>query len=609
MRVALERAGVEPGDVKAVWSAKSGLTVADEAEAKAIERVLGDDVKVIAPKLKLGEPMGAGAVAVDRAGAEGLAGGRRGGEPAGAGAREQHCRSAGRTSRSSWRPMPDDQYDVAVVGAGLGGLSVAAVVARLGKRVLVVDPLDGPGGCAHAFTRNGYVFDPAVHFTVQGNKGQILDAYLEILGVGDKVEFMTLDHVYGADFPDGERLTIPASEEGFIEAHAERFPDEADGIRRFVELAFQVTRESQALSQRLSLGELGDAAKRFPALFKYRKVTVSDVLDEHLSDPKLKAMLGASWPYAGTPPSKLSFMFHTALLVSCLDGGPVYPRGGFQSLADAFAEVLSRHDGRLLLDTRVASIPVKDGRVTGVVLEDGTEIRAPIVVSNADAMQTFGELVGHEHLPDRFVRRLVRMTASPSAVVLFAATKKDLRESGLIHETFVHPDWDHDAIHDGVNAGKLGGMWLSLPTLQDPSLAPDGEDLAIFTSLMAYDIGEPWADARDRYQELMLDQVERLIPGFREQTTYVETADPTTFERYLSSHRGAIYGWENLVNQTVPKRLPQDPPLEGLYMAGHWVDPGTGSLRVIYSGMLTSLAILGFDGPPALFAALAEAGQ
>src|SRR6185503_1356622 len=197
------------------------------------------------------------------------------------------------------------------------------------------------------------------------------------------------DHLYGVKFPDGESFDIPADQEAFIETHADRFPGEADGIRQFVELAVQVTRESQALTQRLSLGELGDAAKRFPTLFQYRKSTVTDVLDECVSDPKLKSLLGASWPYTGTPPSDLSFMFHTALLVAELDGGPVYPRGGFQKLADAFVAVLDQNDGELLLNTRVASIPVTDGRATGIVLEDGTEIQAPIVVSNADATQTF----------------------------------------------------------------------------------------------------------------------------------------------------------------------------------------------------------------------------
>jgi phytoene desaturase len=499
----------------------------------------------------------------------------------------------------------DSAYDVVIIGAGLGGLSAGACMAKAGKKVLAVDRQDGPGGYAHVFRRESYIFDPAIHITVQGHEEQLLDIYLKILGVRDQVEFVPLAPLYGVDFPDG-RFLLPPGAEPYIEAHAERFPAEKEGIRKWVELCMQVTRESQELTARLSLKELQEAARNFPTLFQYRTATSAAAVEDCVTDPRLRTLLTASWPYMGTPPSKLPFILLAAMLASMLDKGSVYCKGSFQTLADALAASLENSGGELLLNTRVSRISIDDGRVAGVELEDGQQIRAPMVVSNADATQTYDELVGSEHLPENFLRRFRRMTPSLSAFVTYSATSLDPSDLDIAHETFVHKQWDNEAIYQEVLEGKPGGMWITIPTLHDPSLAPDGEHIVTFTSLMPYDIGEPWADAAPRYTELLLDEVERLLPGYRDEITFLESATPLTFERITLNRRGAIYGWENILSQNVPKRLGQVSPVDGLFLAGHWTDPGTGSFRVIYSGLQTAMIALGYKSLPDFIGALME---
>jgi len=134
-----------------------------------------------------------------------------------------------------------DAYDVVVVGGGLGGLSAGAALAKLGRHVLVVERQDGPGGYAHAFRRNGYVFDPAIHYTSQGNEGELLDVYLKLLGVRNRLNFITSKLEYGVEFP-GVRVVNPVGIEPFIEENAKQFPDDADGIRKFFQLCVDVTR-------------------------------------------------------------------------------------------------------------------------------------------------------------------------------------------------------------------------------------------------------------------------------------------------------------------------------------------------------------------------------
>jgi phytoene dehydrogenase-like protein len=500
----------------------------------------------------------------------------------------------------------DEIYDVVVVGGGLGGLSAGAALARIGKKVLVVERQDDPGGFAHAFRRDKYLFDPAIHLTSQGHEGGFLDVYLRVLGVRDEIDLIRLDSLYAADFP-GARYVVPTGFEPFVEAHARHWPAERDAIERFARLCQNVVNESHEVPPRLEMSQLGEAEARFPSFFHHRLHTLSDVLDEYFSDARLKAVLGSGWPYAGVPPSMVSFLLYAQMLFSWIDG-PVYPRGSFQKLVDVFVAALERSGGELLVGTKVTRIDVADGHVVGVTLEGGLQIRASAVVSNVDATQTIDELVGPEHFPDQYVRRFRRLKPSLSGFVLFTATDLDLAELDLAAEVFVH-DWDHEQNYRGIDNGAFCGTWASVPTLHDSSLAPEGEHLLVFSALVPYDIGEPWESARQHYTELMLDRLERLLPGYRNQLRFLESATPETFKEYSLNRDGAIYGWENTTQQSVGRRLPPEAPLAGLLFAGAWTEPGTGSFRAVYSGFLAALLLAGYEHPDQMLGALGGAPQ
>jgi prolycopene isomerase len=486
-------------------------------------------------------------------------------------------------------------YDVVVIGGGLGGLSAAAALAKLGKSVLVVEQHERPGGYAHVFERNGYLFDPAIHYTAQGNEGELLDILLGLLGVRDEVDLIPSELGYGVRLP-GFTMTTPVGIEPFIEENARQFPQEADGIRGFFQLCVDATRESQEATQRLSLKQLDEAVEQLPLLFRYRMATIADVIDEFVTDPKAKALCGAAWPYMGLPPSLGSFMVYAGLLYGSLDTGPIYVGGSFQKLADVFVSALEKNGGELLLGTRATRITIEDGRATGVELDGGLDVRAGTVVSNADARQTFVDMIGREHLPVGLTRQLDRMSLSTSAFVLFAATTLDVEAAGYAHEMLVYKHWDHDETWADVLAGRPGGMWITFPTTFDPSLAPEGEHLVILSSLAPYDIGRPWPEARERWTEAMVDEVEELLPGFRDQVTFMESATPETFERFTLNQQGAIYGWAATPNQSTGKRLKQRTPIDGLYLSGHWTEPGAGSFRAIFSGVIAATQVAGLAG-------------
>jgi len=484
----------------------------------------------------------------------------------------------------------DSQYDVVVVGCGLGGISSAALLAKAGQKVLAVERQDGVGGCARAFRRGPYTFDPAIHILEEAKDGRFIDLVLRHLEVRDRCNLVRVENLYRTVFPEFA-LDVPYGREEIVEAHVHAFPEHEDGIRRWFGLHERFFAEAVNLAMQIALSELDQMVERFPVFFKYRNAVVDAALDDCLTEPRLKGVCSSIWPYMGLPPSRLSFYTFSQLTSVLIDGGSYYCEGSFQKLADAFSQAVEDNGGDVLVAQEVEQIVVEDGRVSGVRLADGREIQAAVVISNADAIQTFDRLVGAERTPPNVARRLHRMTPSLSAFVVYAATDLDL--AGAAHETFLYKHWDHDETHEDIRAGRPGGMWANVPTVEDPTLAPEGEHIVILTSLAPYDIGRPWDDERERFAHELIGEFDaHVFPGLRDHLTFCETATPLSLERFTLNHQGAIYGWEVTPGQTGSKRLSHDTPIEGLYLSGHWTHEGPASFRVILSGIETGRMVL-----------------
>lgn len=486
-----------------------------------------------------------------------------------------------------------DAYDAIVVGGGLGGLSAAAYLARYGRSVLVVERQPGAGGNAHAFRRGPYTFDPAIHILPSGREGEPLDLYLRFLGVRDQVTLLPFERLFTALLP-GARLVAPFGWEAFTEAHCALFPSEAEDIRRFFRTCERFGVEARQVPIQVAIKDLDRHAAACPTFFRYRPATLGEVLVEFIRDPRARAACGAIWPYLGLPPSRLSFEIFCRLM-SILVRGSSHARGGQQRFADALVSAFTARGGEILLGATVKRIDLDGGRASGVTLDDGRAFRARHVISNADARQTFGTLVGMEHVPVPYARRLAKLRPSLSAFVVFAAGSFDVHAHDVGHEVFFHRHWDHDQTHADVLAGRPGGVWAALPTRDDPSLAPPGEHVIVLSSLAAWDLGRPWEQEKERFTGALLADLEVMFPGVRDTLTFVESATPLTLQRYTLGTAGAIYGWENSVDQAGSKRLAYVTPIPGLFLAGHWSQPG-GSWRVMISGSHVAKIILSAEG-------------
>ncbi|KPJ59694.1 MAG: hypothetical protein AMJ46_10105 [Latescibacteria bacterium DG_63] len=498
--------------------------------------------------------------------------------------------------------LGNDEFDAVIIGSGLGGLSCAAGFARQGFKSLVLEQHYVPGGYATTFERpGGFVFDVSLHSTVIGERGGIPNLIPGFPEITD-IRFVPHPTLYRAIFPE-HQFRVPQKDlPSYIKILSGYFPDEVDGIVGLMDDMTGIAEDIGKLSRARGEVDMSTFPSRFPHLFNSYNKTWGELVDARIKDPKLKGIVSALWGYFGLPPSQLASMYYALPTIQYLTEGGYYPVGKSQKISDAFVKFIEERNGKVTLKTRVKEILIKDHSAYGVRTDDGKEYKGKVVVSNANAYDTFHTMMREDEFLKDYLATMDGYSVSLSSFQVFLGLKKDLvREVGIPDaEIFCTTSYDPEADFKEAIEGRVkdGNFGLTLYDNLYKGYSPEGKNTLTIIALQGYDHWKNYESdyfkgnkteyrkEKERMADILIGSVEkRLLPGLSDAIEVKEIATPLTNVRYTGNYRGAIYGWDQTLDNSTPRRLPHVTPIENLYLSGAWTSPGGGYGGVLWSGL------------------------
>jgi phytoene dehydrogenase-like protein len=518
-----------------------------------------------------------------------------------------------------FRTLDDSRFDVIVVGAGLGGLTAAALLTRQGKKVLVVDQHAVAGGNATIFKRSGYEFDVGLHYIGGCQPDGPIPRILKAAGADD-VEFAELD-ANGFDtlvFPDFE-FQVPKGIDRYRARLLEFFPREGRGVDRYVKLLHQIRAVQQSRVKPTSA--LWTLPRSF-LLARWAGRTFKEFLDSCTEDVRLQAVIAGQHGDYALPPSRASVLLGAGLALHYLEGA-YYPRGGGQVISDHLATAIEQQGGKILLMARVERILTANGRVQGVDLcsqQVGRRIvHAPAVISNADLKRTFLELLGKEDLPAGITQRVRDFEMAPALGMLYLGYDRNLREEGHpVTNYWIYPDYDFEPQYAQVHRGQFPAdpfAYVSIASLKDPTnprLAPPGVTNLQVMSLApsqpqswgvtaaaaeskGYRKSAEYQRLKEAFGDRLIRTAARVFPDLPDRLVFQELATPLTQTRYTGSTDGTSYGIAGTPQQFLRHRPGIRTDIQGLYICGASTRMGHGIGGVTMSGLFAAATLVGRD--------------
>ncbi len=472
-------------------------------------------------------------------------------------------------------------FDSIVIGGGLGGLTAGAKLAKAGKKVLLIEQHDRPGGCATTFKRKGFTLEVGLHEMDGLHPGDMKSKIFRDLAILETVDFLKVPEFYR--FVNGRRdVVVSHDPEEMILRLSEIFPDEKTGIEAYFH---QVMNIRQILKQ----NELD------PGL------TVGRFMDSIIADEDLKLILLGNLGYFHDDPYSLSLAYYCMAQNSYYTGGGNFIKGGSQVLSNALAGVITANGGEVILNHRVTGIQVEAGLATGVTYQktgggETLSATAHEIIANASIPQ-----IGDSLLPLDFQNfRNSYSNLKPGASLLTVYFGFNSSPAQLGHHNYSTFVFDpsvrnqSDILRNNKGPFETRSFTFVDYSQIDSGLAPEGKAVG---AICCMDYPDEWLHLdstaykarKQEVEQIFCNRLEKLIPGIMNIIEYCEVGTARTVQRYTLNPKGAVYGFAQTTDRAATRILS---PIDNLYFASAWTQTGGGFSGAIFSGYLCAMEIL-----------------
>jgi all-trans-retinol 13,14-reductase len=500
------------------------------------------------------------------------------------------------------------EFDVIVIGSGMGGMTAAAALSRFDHKVLLLEQAQKIGGLTHTFTRDGFTWDVGLHYCGTFGHDQFAGRILDWLS-GGTIEFSSVGAVYDTlHFPDGFEISVGSPAEEYKMELKDRFPDNAAEIDAYFE----------ALLSAEEAGQMASAERAMPKPFRSthhwlnkKKIqrwcsrTTDEVIAELISNPKLAAVLSAQWGTYGGKPKEASFAVHAIIMGHYLEGAR-YPVGGAAAIARGLVPVIEAAGGSARAGTPVSEIVLDDGKAVGVRTTSGEEFNAPFIVSAIGATETMKRLLPEKIREQDWAREIVTFKPSICHFDLFLGFEGDIARHGATRSNhWFYESWDtSDAIWSAADGDPIQMMFVSFGSLKDPAHDPgpmnkhtgdmlvwaDWASVAKFANEDADERADEWAAFKQSIESRMLDFFKKKFPDLAPLIVYHELGTPLATVSFTGHEKGGFYGIETTPRRMLSDALNVRTPVPGLFLAGQdVVTPGIAG--ALSGGMFGAAAI------------------
>ncbi len=471
------------------------------------------------------------------------------------------------------------EWDVVVIGTGMGGSAAGAICALHGLKTLILEKNPRVGGVCSYYEKEGFHLDVGTHLFIRGNKGPFGDCTRR-LGMGTPIDFIQhplMTHFKGL----GVDAVLPQSLPRLLAA----LP------RVSVQLRVPIHRLHRIIQLFWDVMQMKDIDIR-----ALDDISITSFLDRYFAPGRFRSILGYLMGIFFVIPIQDA---SAGEAVWCLrhmirDRQLGYPRGGTVSIPKAFLKGAENHGARLQTGVAVKRIQVEDGRVRAVIVENGEPITTRAVISTTSLKETVIRLAGAEHFPAEYVDRLQNIKIAMNGVQAKIAVKKKLIAAGSIIGglplSVKRTDGDH--IHNMYEELKKGRISLyqqiygPIPTNYDPSLAPEGCQI-ITAAGIAPNLEVPNQEDASVWIDGLMNSLHQMIPGLKENIIFCDTWPVKKTAAWMGKSEGGCISTGQYVGQVANNRPDHQTAVKGLYVAGDCAGParGVGTELACQSGM------------------------